>query len=117
MIMMRVRESGMRVLSLMKPAFCVQFSTACGHMAAAAAALSCSKGMSADFVTRLSCHLCDMEILGVIFFLPSREIADVVERVSSFFRGDLPKRIPPHNTAQLYNPKHYNLKTGSLENL
>ena len=51
MMMMRVQESGMRLFSsLMKPAFCVQFSAACGHMAAAAAAaaLSCSQGMSAD---------------------------------------------------------------------
>ena len=48
MMMMTVQESGMRVLSsLMKPAFCVQFSAAaCGHMTAAAA-LSCSKGMPA----------------------------------------------------------------------
>ena len=113
-MMMRVQESGMRVLSsLMKPAFCVQFSATCGHMAAAAAppaALSCGKGMSADFVARLSC-LCDMEILRAMFiFLPSRElrqfyfIADVVERVSSFFRVDLAKCIPPHKTTQLYNP-------------
>ena len=32
MMMMRGQESGMRVLtSLMKPAFCVQFSATCGH--------------------------------------------------------------------------------------
>jgi len=69
MMMMRVQESGMRVLSsLMMPAFCMQFSAACGHMAATAAALSCTKGMSADFVARLSCHLCDMEILRAMFF-------------------------------------------------
>ena len=50
MMMMRVQESGMRVSSsLMKPTFCVQYSAACGHTAAAAT-LSCSKGMSADFV-------------------------------------------------------------------
>jgi hypothetical protein len=71
-MMMRVQESGMRVLSsLMKPAFCVQFSATCGHMAAAAAApaaLSCSKGMPADFVARLSCNFYDMEILRAIFF-------------------------------------------------
>jgi hypothetical protein len=37
-VMVRVQESGMRVFSsLMKPAFCVQFSAACGHMMAAAA--------------------------------------------------------------------------------
>jgi len=56
---------------------CLQFSATCVHVAAAAAAaLSCSKGMSADFVARLSCHLCDMEILRAvfIFLLPSREL-------------------------------------------
>jgi len=54
---------------------CLQFSATCGHVAATAAALSCSKGMSADFVARLSCHLCDMEILRAVFiFLPSREL-------------------------------------------
>jgi hypothetical protein len=38
MMMMRVQESGMHVFSsLMKPAFCLKFCAACGHMAAAAA--------------------------------------------------------------------------------